>query len=1146
MLSLGVGVLSFDLSNNVSYANASEQVLLSETTAAGTAVLKKEAPATLEELQQASDEQLNEWINLKKFDGRDYNYVTSQKPQGAYYVCWAFAAAGLAELSVLRQGLVPGNPEETKNTLDFDDLHVAWASKNMDKTSNPLNLMKDDAPSAIDWNDGGHINEALYSMTDGYSPIPQQEKDDFKKTIPSEYIAEQAMRIDESKDSIKKAILKYGGVGFAYKPGTYGNYMCLKEHRTSHASVIVGWDDSIDRKLFKPDTPDANGAWIVKNSWSANGADQVGGIGACYLSYEAYMKDLFVVDMGLKSDYPNIYQYDGSAVDSNASVSDIEANAAIYEAKLSDPKNEEYLKAIQVGFNAKDVDLNIDIYKLNNVNPGNVNDKINDPTKGVLIHHESTYFEKDGFYTIKLKKEISLTQGEYFSIVLYDKNNKDLHVISGIDSTSTNDMTFYRIKNKDGKNEWRNYKYSTAFDYANNADIGHTARIRAITETRKREIPLDEKDLQYARIEVDNGLKFYQKGVEQKPTIMVSIGDKELKENQDYSVNVAENNIKPGTVKVTITGINPYHGSRTTVFEIAKLYYPDNVPQSTMTVYNNVTTLADIQLPEGWEWLSGNKDTISAGQTTTFTIKYTAEDYDCYINNMFDIRITKLNENPPDRISLDTAIIVVNGSYKYTGHPIIPNLTVTMNNISLIKDTDYSVKCDNNINAGTATVTIIGIGLYMDERSQDFTIRKADQPPIMPQTNLEVSRKVKKLSEIQDFLPEGWTWQNGEIPIIDDTTSVTAEYYDQKNYENYTQQITITRADMINIETLKITILQSTKFVYNNGKQICPELEILDGDYPLRKNEDYTVDYQDNTNAGQGKIIVSGCGEYYQGTTTLYFTIQRAERTDFKVTQSGWTYGDTSPSPSVTGGMEVAAITYTYSTSEIGTYNSTKPTNAGTYWIKAKIEASKNYNATESKARFVISPKDLSRFTTEIKDDNLIYTGQEIKPQIVIKDGQTNLKENTDFVVTYSNNINAGNQASIIIQGENNYTGTINRTFKILKAAQPNNVPQTINVSIYAKKLGDIKLPTGWKWENPTLEITEDMATARIVRIDANNYVQSTFDIKLNFVDKPDQPTDETINDSVLWWGLGIIGGTVIIGIVWWLISKRKKKWWKN
>ena len=67
------------------------------------------------------------------------------------------------------------------------------------------------------------------------------------------------------------------------------------------------------------------------------------------------------------------------------------------------------------------------------------------------------------------------------------------------------------------------------------------------------------------------------------------------------------------------------------------------------------------------------------------------------------------------------------------------------------------------------------------------------------------------------------------------------------------------------------------------------------------------------------------------------------------------------------------------------------------------------------------------------------YTGKAITQSITVKDGTKTLKSNTDYKVTYKNNKTAGT-ATITITGIGSYTGFVNKTFKISKAANPMTV----------------------------------------------------------------------------------------------------------
>ena len=75
--------------------------------------------------------------------------------------------------------------------------------------------------------------------------------------------------------------------------------------------------------------------------------------------------------------------------------------------------------------------------------------------------------------------------------------------------------------------------------------------------------------------------------------------------------------------------------------------------------------------------------------------------------------------------SVSSVTIGTIGDHIYTGSAIKPDSTVELNGVELYEDTDYSVSYTNNINAGTATVTITGLGNLEGSTSTTFTITQA-------------------------------------------------------------------------------------------------------------------------------------------------------------------------------------------------------------------------------------------------------------------------------------------------------------------------------------------------------------------------------------------------------------------------------------
>ena len=62
----------------------------------------------------------------------------------------------------------------------------------------------------------------------------------------------------------------------------------------------------------------------------------------------------------------------------------------------------------------------------------------------------------------------------------------------------------------------------------------------------------------------------------------------------------------------------------------------------------------------------------------------------------------------------------------YTGEALQPTVVVKDGSVNLIAGTDYTINYTNNISAGTATVTLTGIGNYSGTASKTFEIQKAN------------------------------------------------------------------------------------------------------------------------------------------------------------------------------------------------------------------------------------------------------------------------------------------------------------------------------------------------------------------------------------------------------------------------------------
>ncbi len=125
------------------------------------------------------------------------------------------------------------------------------------------------------------------------------------------------------------------------------------------------------------------------------------------------------------------------------------------------------------------------------------------------------------------------------------------------------------------------------------------------------------------------------------------------------------------------------------------------------------------------------------------------------------------------------------------------------------------------------------------------------------------------------------------------------------------------------------------------------DFKIVEGSY--ENNIDVTTEDK------MASVKVEGTGKYI-GTVQVKFSILRAEN-EFvnELTCEDFVYdGVTAPDPEATA--KFGTVKYRYAASETGEYTDTVPMDAGTYYVKAYVEETKNYDGLESKeaAKFVV------------------------------------------------------------------------------------------------------------------------------------------------------------------------------------------------
>ena len=192
------------------------------------------------------------------------------------------------------------------------------------------------------------------------------------------------------------------------------------------------------------------------------------------------------------------------------------------------------------------------------------------------------------------------------------------------------------------------------------------------------------------------------------------------RENCNAIIETESNTLVVGCKNTKIPGSVVSIGSKA-FYEcsgLTNMKIPENVTSIGEGAFENCSSLTSVEIPEsvtGIEWsafegCSGNL--VIYGIPGSYAEEYAKEEY-----------ITFKSLGSVESIS-NATITLEKDSYIYDGTPKTPAVAVELNGKTLVNDTDYTVSYSNNINAGTAKVTVTGKGNYNGNKSVNFTIAK--------------------------------------------------------------------------------------------------------------------------------------------------------------------------------------------------------------------------------------------------------------------------------------------------------------------------------------------------------------------------------------------------------------------------------------
>lgn len=372
--------------------------------------------------------------------------------------CWAYSALAAAESNLIKKGY-------TDSSIDLSEFQLIYFMnhENIDPLGNYTKDTEDSGKTMTElFNQGGSPKAAVSFLSKWTGPVLESQAPVIRTALPGGGWVDEADQMDavvlgqelcanssnwhfkgakycdydvDHIDNIKELITNYGGVSMCYyDDGKHYSYTCPGEGEdanyyfaykaaANHAVEIVGWDDNYSKENFKhagtEKLPEADGAWLVKNSWAEARIPDPYVYNEAYKSsgyfwlsyYDKTICEIIALEYDSKDTYANMYAYDGSTgvgLAGNGGTTYLN----VYEAKAYGNESVEKIDGIMT-YLAANMPYTLTIY----VNPVVENGKlVSYSGKSEAISGCSDY---EGFYTFDISdKNIYVPDGMTYGICI--------------------------------------------------------------------------------------------------------------------------------------------------------------------------------------------------------------------------------------------------------------------------------------------------------------------------------------------------------------------------------------------------------------------------------------------------------------------------------------------------------------------------------------------------------------------------------------------------------------------------------------------------------------------------------------------------------------------------------------------------------
>lgn len=418
-------------------------------------------------------------------------------------------------------------------------------------------------------------------------------------------------------------------------------------------------------------------------------------------------------------------------------------------------------------------------------------------------------------------------------------------------------------------------------------------------------------------------------------------------------------------------------------------------------------TVVESGATEPTDIVSGDSANMASGENTITLTNLTAGTKDIYIvakdamgNVSQTLQIVIPEFIPTYTISASPAAL--NFSNKTVGYTEAPDAkTVTITNtgnqevtVTLPTGTNYTITAGTGFADGTATLAPNGTATFAVQPKTGLAVGSYSE-------TLTISSNHNTSAEVSlAFTVEPKSLEGAQVNVTGDYT------YDGNEKKPSGSAVTVT----LNDET-------------------------------LTEGSDYTLSYENNTDAGTATVTATGVGSY-TGTATGNFTIAKATPAYTVPTGLTATYGSTLADVALPTGWD-----WDVPNTSVGDVGENPFSAAFT------PDDAKNYNTVTENLTVTVSAKDISNAEITL-GEALTYTGQEQTQQItsVTVDGLT---------VTYDVTGNTGTDAgsyTLTVTGTGNFTGTATKDWSIAKA-DVTDALKTASGAVRAEQSGSVNLP---------------------------------------------------------------------------------------